>query len=356
MAEEGAAPVPDDGAAPLAEGGVDLEGDVAASQEEGGAAPPTEPEPPLLQEGEASGATEDPTSAAEEAAALTEEGQGVSAAGAGEDVAGSLPDDSAAPMPQEGASASPYAKYATTEVDSWMGAAIADRTADVRKQVDPNGEVRSEEEMRVVTIELRIERLLKENAQLCAELTDVGQKLDKSRLTEEELQVNARGASSMFSRQKLVAENLYKSVQHQTRSELLKLTESANQIGELRCVQTQLEAVHRQLDFAVTLQSQALTQCENKIAGRTRRTRKLELGMYRIISQAQCYPSLERCVASLVSKSGPLVHNVLSREAQRQALELASREDAANQALDLAARGDAAAQNAAANWEVAAAA
>merc|ERR1719408_512367 len=182
-----------------------------------------------------------------------------------------------------------------------------------------------------------MQRILKENMELCNKLAEVGRGLDKARLTEEELQVTWRGASNVFSRQKLVAENLQKSTQQQSRVELQRLAESANQLSELRNVHSQLQSVNRQLDFAVTLQSAALTQCENKIAARTRRIRKLELAIYRLIAEAQCYPSLERSVASLVSKCGPLVHNVLSREAQRQAFELAEREDAAREGREVAA-------------------
>jgi len=200
-------------------------------------------------------------------------------------------------------------------------------TAKVRTVVGEDEEL-TPEKARLQVIEMRIERLLEENSRLCDDLAGVGQELDKSRLTEEELQVNWRGASSVFSRQKMVAENLYKSTQHQSRNELQRLAESANQLTELRSVHSQLQAVNRQLDFAVTLQAQALTQCEHKIASRTRRIRKIELAIYRVIAEAQCYPSLERSVAALVSKCGPLVHNVLSREAQRQALELAEREEA----------------------------
>merc|ERR1712028_11786 len=107
-----------------------------------------------------------------------------------------------------------------------------------------------------------------ENVALCGELHQVGGDLDKSRLHEEELQVNWRGASSVFSRQKIVVENLRKSMQHHGRSDLQRMTESTNQLSELR-------SVHSQLDFALALQSQALVQSENKTGARTRRIRKL---------------------------------------------------------------------------------
>lgn len=189
----------------------------------------------------------------------------------------------------------------------------------------------------LAAIEMRIERVLKENIKYCSELSKVGAELEKARLTEEELQVTWRGASNVFSRQKIVAENLQKSAQQQSRVELQRLAESANQQSELRSVHSQLGSVNRQLEFAVNLQAAALAQCENKITARTRRIRKIEMAIYRLVAQAQCHASMERSVANLVSKCGPLVHNVLSREAQRQALELAEREEAAHEGREASA-------------------
>lgn len=214
---------------------------------------------------------------------------------------------------------------------------LADLGGGEAEQTQEQTQEQMHEQMRQAVAEMRIERVLKENAKICGELAEVGRELDKARLTEEELQVTWRGASNAFSRQKLVAENMQKSSHQQSRLELQRLAEAANQMSELRSVHSQLMSVNRQLDFAVNLQSAALTQCENKIAARTRRIRKLELAIYRLISEAQCHSSLERSVANLVSRCGPLVHNVLSREAQRQALELAEREEAARESREGAA-------------------
>jgi hypothetical protein len=215
-------------------------------------------------------------------------------------------------------------------------ASAEEQTGDAKSEEVQKGNGSMEDTRRELT-ETRIQRLLTENKQLCKELSQVHHDLDKARLTEEELQVTWRGASNVFSRQKLNAENLQKRTQQQSRVELQRLAESAKQLSELRSVHSQLQSVNRQLDFAVNLQSTALTQCENKIAARTRRIRKLELAIYHLIAEAQCHPILERSVAGLVSKCGPLVHNVLSREAQRQAMELAEREDAAREGRDIAA-------------------
>mmetsp|Transcript_10881 Transcript_10881/g.17981 ORF Transcript_10881/g.17981 Transcript_10881/m.17981 type:complete len:210 (-) Transcript_10881:59-688(-) len=192
------------------------------------------------------------------------------------------------------------------------------------------------EATRTSLLEERTERVLKQNVQLCNELRDLGKELENARAMEEELQVQSKAASSVVSRQKMVAQNLQKRVEIVARSELQKLTESANQICELKNVHSQLETVSRQLDFAVSLQTQALTHCDNKIAAKSRKIRKLELAIYQMVSQAQCDESLEKFVPFLVSKCGPLVHNVLSREAQRQAMELVAREDAERAALEAA--------------------
>mmetsp|Transcript_35559 Transcript_35559/g.62795 ORF Transcript_35559/g.62795 Transcript_35559/m.62795 type:complete len:233 (+) Transcript_35559:35-733(+) len=177
--------------------------------------------------------------------------------------------------------------------------------------------------------EKRIDAVLRQNVALCEELTKVSHELEHARHTEDELQVTWRASSNMSSRQKVVAQNFAKNARLAERSEGQKALEVAQEICELKSVHTQLQSVKRQLAFAVDLQTEALQTSQNKIAARQRRIRKLEMAIYHIVAQAQSDSRLDGVVAPLVAKCGPLVHSVLSREAQRQALELTAEDDAA---------------------------
>lgn len=178
---------------------------------------------------------------------------------------------------------------------------------------------------RGVALELteeRIRRIVAENAELCQEVRSSRRDLAEAQAVEEELQSRWEASASVTARQKMVAQNLNKNAQMSARTELQRMTETAQLICELEEVHKRLQSVHRQLQFAVDLQAQALATCEHRVVARGRRIQKLEFALYRVVAQAQCDPRLEGLVTGLVMKSGPLVHGVLSREAQRQALEL----------------------------------
>jgi len=179
---------------------------------------------------------------------------------------------------------------------------------------------------RVAIAEQRMQHLLKDNAALCDELRNVTRELENARAVEEELRVTWRAAVNMSARQKVVAQNLGKTAQMAHRSELQRLTEMARQNVELKSVHAQLQSVYRQLDFATELQQQSLTESENKIASRTKKIRKLELAIYAVVMEAQMDKRLQAVTKELVGKCGPLVQNVLVREAHRQALDFATQE------------------------------
>mmetsp|Transcript_56110 Transcript_56110/g.180075 ORF Transcript_56110/g.180075 Transcript_56110/m.180075 type:complete len:213 (+) Transcript_56110:63-701(+) len=174
--------------------------------------------------------------------------------------------------------------------------------------------------------EERIRRLLDENAGLCKELSSVNGQLERSRRTEAELSSAWKAAIVLSARQKITSQGLAKTVQQASRAAEQHLTEVAQQIRELQDVQSKLHGVGRQLSMAVELQTQALADFENRFVARGHRVRKLELALYRVVAQAQAEPGLEAAVAALIAQSGTLVRGVLAREAQRQALELAGKD------------------------------
>merc|ERR1711904_391839 len=149
---------------------------------------------------------------------------------------------------------------------------------------------------------------------------------EKEKTDNEELQLSWKSSTHESTRQKMVSQNLFKNCQHQARSDLQKGSEAAQQRCELEDVLSQMVAVARQLSFAVDLQSKAVAENEKKIACRARRIRKLEQALYQIVYKAQEDPQLRRVVEALITKCGPVAVNVLSREAQRQALELTKEE------------------------------
>lgn len=178
--------------------------------------------------------------------------------------------------------------------------------------------------------EERIRRIFAENAALCHEVRSSQRELEEAQAVEEELQSRWDASASVTARQKMVAQSLSKNAQASVRTELQRMTETAQLVFELEEVHKRLQSVHRQLQFAVDLQAQALATCEHRVVAHGRRIQKLELALYRVVAQAQCDPRLEGLITGLVMKSGPLVHGVLSREAQRRALELMGSENIIN--------------------------
>lgn len=172
-------------------------------------------------------------------------------------------------------------------------------------------------------IQLRICHLLEENASLCEEFHCLGHELASTRLSEEMLQDTWKVSNGANARQKMVSQNTFRNMNQSVRSELQRASEMAQQLSELREVQSQLTSVNRQLTFAADLQSRALDDLENRLSGKARQIRKLELTLYQVVSSAQLDPRLEGSIADVVAQCGPLVHSVLSREAQRQAAQLA---------------------------------
>jgi hypothetical protein len=176
--------------------------------------------------------------------------------------------------------------------------------------------------------ESRIGRILDENSRLCEELSRLSAELAAARSMEEELRVEVGASQSLNARQKLVTQNLTKNAVHNSRAELLRQAELAQRVCELREVQAQIVSVHRQLSFAVDVQSLDLGNATNRVAARARRIRRLELGLYPIVAAAQQDERLTQIVADLVAQSGTLVQGALSREAQRRALQIAAMAEA----------------------------
>merc|ERR1712139_14394 len=162
---------------------------------------------------------------------------------------------------------------------------------------------------------------LSDNERLCAKLAVVNAEVEKAKTENDDLLLSWKTSTHESTRQKMVAQNLFKNCQHQARTELQKGSEVAQQRCELEDVMSQMVAVQRQLSFAVELQTKAVADNEKKIACRARRIRKLEQALYQIVYKAQEEPQLRRVVEALITKCGPVAVNVLSREAQRQALE-----------------------------------
>eukprot|EP00747_Dinoflagellata_sp_TGD_P192371 gnl/TRDRNA2_/TRDRNA2_57118_c0_seq1.p1 gnl/TRDRNA2_/TRDRNA2_57118_c0~~gnl/TRDRNA2_/TRDRNA2_57118_c0_seq1.p1 ORF type:complete len:304 (+),score=91.54 gnl/TRDRNA2_/TRDRNA2_57118_c0_seq1:51-962(+) len=237
-----------------------------------------------------------------------------------------------APAAAAAPAAEPAAEVPASELQTSAEARTADgAAAESDAPVDSGGPIPQDlgaaDRATLEITEKRIQRILKENTQLCEQLSGLSAELAQVRASEEELQVTWRTAANVSARQKVVAQNLTKNAQYAVRSELQRATEAAQQVCDLKEVHSQLLSVNRQLSFAVELQAQGLDECDYKITSRARRIRKLELAVYRVVAHAQRDPRLQETVAGLVAKCGPLIHGVLSREAQRQALELTAEED-----------------------------
>eukprot|EP00929_Paragymnodinium_shiwhaense_P023257 TRINITY_DN14606_c0_g1_i1.p2 TRINITY_DN14606_c0_g1~~TRINITY_DN14606_c0_g1_i1.p2 ORF type:complete len:232 (-),score=75.43 TRINITY_DN14606_c0_g1_i1:51-746(-) len=174
----------------------------------------------------------------------------------------------------------------------------------------------------------KITRLLEENQRLGLELHGTSDELQQAQREHDELEVRWKASCNLAERQKLVTQSLLKNLQHASRSDLQNAVENAQTITELEEVLRRLQVVHRQLRFAIDMQKQASEESGRRLAARARKIRKLELALFAIVAQAQCDPRTQECVAGLVSKAGPLIQSVLSREANRQALDLTAKEHA----------------------------
>jgi len=173
-------------------------------------------------------------------------------------------------------------------------------------------------------VEERFHHVLVENMALLKQVEMTNKDLERSRAEEEELSATWKATNAVSARQKMAVQGLVKNAQSSARAESTRLVEAAQHVQDLQDVYKRLQSVNRQLEFAQQMQAWMLADVEHRIIARTGRTRKVEQAIYRVFYQAQRDGGFEEVLSGLVAKCGPLVRSVLAREAQRQALQMAT--------------------------------
>lgn len=169
-------------------------------------------------------------------------------------------------------------------------------------------------------MEERSEAVLKQNARLLEELAEANRLCETEGSRQSDLDMRLKAARHDDLRSKATAQNLQKTAVHRERSDAQGGADAAQQVCELNEVHRKMVHVRSQLEYAVNSQKSALDECKAKVAARTRRCRRLEDALYRIVAEAQQTEGLLPSVEDGVKKCGPLVHAVLKRGAERLAL------------------------------------
>mmetsp|Transcript_79905 Transcript_79905/g.231954 ORF Transcript_79905/g.231954 Transcript_79905/m.231954 type:complete len:226 (-) Transcript_79905:256-933(-) len=212
---------------------------------------------------------------------------------------------------------------------------------DAAKLVDSNSAPpESVQGLELSMLEDRFRRVLTENDALAKELEIANKELFGLHQEEEELTMTWKASTAVTARQKSTAQAIAKNVQVGKRTGTRKLIDTAQHLQELHDVHRRLQSVNRQLSFAQELQQEQLATVERKIASRSTRARKIEQAIYRLVVEAQAESSLDRALSVAVAHGGSLVRSVLAREGQREALEIATREEAARREAAVVADAD----------------
>lgn len=202
----------------------------------------------------------------------------------------------------------------TDEESPRLGAGVRVRGG---KQTGPT------EQTLALQLQLVVERealVTKQNARLLEELAAANRSLEAERSRESDLEMRMKAAKNDDLKAKASAQQLQRSTVSKGRADTQSGAEAAQNLCELNEVHRKIVQVHNQLGYAVEAQHRELATCKDKTAARTRRCRRLEDALYRIVAEAQQYPELREAVESGIQKSGPLVHAVLKRGAERLAL------------------------------------
>lgn len=166
----------------------------------------------------------------------------------------------------------------------------------------------------------RQEMVAKQNAKLLEDLAEVSKNLESERTREADLDMRLKAARHDDMKAKAAAQNMQRNLVFKDRQDVQTGAEATQQICELNEVHRRMTQVHGQLGYAVEAQKKELETCKEKVTARTRRCRRLEDALYRIIAEAQLRSELRPAVEQGIQKCGPLVHAVLKRGAERLAL------------------------------------
>merc|ERR1719254_479764 len=99
----------------------------------------------------------------------------------------------------------------------------------------------------------------------------------------------------------MAATSAQRNLQAAHRAEMAQLVEEAQSVRELQDVLQRISAVHRQLQFAASVQSEAREDIERKSAARAAWGKKLEKAIYTVVLQAQIDGGLDAVIFDLLS-------------------------------------------------------